>query len=87
MECLRVQCEALTQFLPKSHLGGSADHGRLYCDPPDEEFLLGPQDPKVAKSDRSLERRKKANKTLVRQMFDQNIQYSHICFGLHIKIN
>lgn len=65
MECLRVQCEALTQFLPKSHLGGSADHGRLYCDPPDEEFLLGPQDPKVAKSDHSLERRKKANKTIV----------------------
>lgn len=50
VECLWVQCEALTQFLPESHLGESAGHGHLYYDPPDAEFLLGLQDPKVAMS-------------------------------------
>ncbi len=42
--------QALTQFPPESHLGGSAGHGHLYYDPPDAEFLLGLQDPKVAMS-------------------------------------
>lgn len=58
VECLRVQCEALTQFLPESRLDGSAGHGHLYCDPLDAEFLLGPQDPKVAMSYHSFKKNK-----------------------------
>lgn len=57
-ECLRVQCEALTQFLPESRLGGSAGHGHLYYDPPDAEFPLGPQDPKVSMSYHSFKKNK-----------------------------
>lgn len=78
MECLRVQCEALTQFLPESHLGGSAGHGHLYCDPPDAEFLLGPQDPKVAMSYHSFKKTIYANSVKYMTKDIARQQYSHL---------